>query len=135
MVAPVYSNKKGIYSDLYREIESENKKKKVNELSSKRRPKGIYKDLYIQIENKEKEDRKRTSLYNKFVQSIQKMINLIFSKASYFASSVKGEIKMLTVAWMVAKKPIRSYIENRIKYQNINQDCSRHPELISGSIQ
>lgn len=55
MVAPLhsnYSNRKGIYKDLYREIDSDNKKRtKEEEISKTRKPsKGIYADLYRQIE-------------------------------------------------------------------------------------
>lgn len=48
MVSSIYSNKKGIYQDLYREIDAENKKKETSQI--KRHPKGIYKDLYRTLE-------------------------------------------------------------------------------------
>lgn len=53
MVAPIhseYSNKKGIYKDLYREIEADNKKKSIAASLATRPKKGIYAKLYRQIE-------------------------------------------------------------------------------------
>lgn len=43
-----YSNRKGIYKDLYREIDADNKKKETSQV--KKQPKGIYKDLYRQLD-------------------------------------------------------------------------------------
>lgn len=51
MVAPLqsnYSNRKGIYKDLYREIDADNKKKEASKARSPR--KGIYRDIYKHIE-------------------------------------------------------------------------------------
>lgn len=52
MVTSIYSNKKGIYKDLYREIDADNKRKKKEEEASlaSRPKKGIYVDLYRQLE-------------------------------------------------------------------------------------
>lgn len=52
MVTSIYSNKKGIYKDLYREIDADNKKKKKEEEAylAQRPKKGIYVDLYRQLE-------------------------------------------------------------------------------------
>lgn len=117
MVAPIYSNKKGIYKDLYREIDSENnKKKKTNEKSQLIKPKkGIYRELYKQIElektafkNNEKHKKKN------FLLILQKMINTVFSRMTSFFSATRGEIKMLIAACVIAKKPIKSYIENYV---------------------
>lgn len=116
MVAPIYSNKKGIYRDLYREIDSDNKKKKATWNNSKKSPKGIYKELYKQIAlekiafKNSKEDRK-----GNLFQFMQKKINFAFSKISYFFSCSRGEIKLLLIAFIFAKKPISSYIENNVQ--------------------
>lgn len=47
-----YSNRKGIYRDLYREIDADNNKKKKMDAAyqTPRAKKGIYKDLYRQLE-------------------------------------------------------------------------------------
>ncbi len=47
-----YSNKKGIYKDLYKTIDADKKKKEVSMASRPR--KGIYKNLYKQIEEDKK---------------------------------------------------------------------------------
>ena len=111
MVAPLqsdYSNRKGIYKDLYREIDSDNKKKNA---SQARRPKkGIYVEMYKQIEFKNNERKKDSR--NLYVLALKKLVTDIFSRISYFFSSASKEVKLLIVAYMVAKKPINSYIEN-----------------------
>jgi len=49
MIDPIsYSNRKGIYKDLYRTIDNDNKKRDVSNVSRPKR--GIYKNLYRQIE-------------------------------------------------------------------------------------
>lgn len=48
MVASIYSNKKGIYKDLYREIDADNKKREASQVPKQK--KGIYVDLYRQLE-------------------------------------------------------------------------------------
>lgn len=118
MVAPLqsnYSNKKGIYSDLYREIDADNKKK---DASAARKPrKGIYVQLYKQIEFKNNE--RKNDSNNLYVLAFKELIKDIFSRISYCFSSASREVKMLIVACMVAKKPINSYIENNWdSYQN-----------------
>lgn len=118
MVAPIYENKKGIYRDLYREINSENQKKKAD--SQKQSPKGIYKNLYINIraENKftfgNKKKKQKDSLYNRFIKKMQGFIKFIISKISYCLSSASIEEKPLIIAYMFAKQPINNYIENSI---------------------
>lgn len=109
MVAPIYSNRKGIYKDLYREIDSDNKKK----TSLKGSPKGIYKDLYRQIEQetiafKNNENNKQGN----FFQSIKKKANYVLSKVSYVFSSARGESKPLILACFVANKSVNSYVGN-----------------------
>lgn len=113
MVAPLQSNcsnRKGIYRDLYREIDSDNKKK---DASKARKPrKGIYVEFYEQIEFKNNEcNNNQNNLYG---LAFKKLINDITSKASYFFSCVAGEARMLILALIVAKKPINSYIENNL---------------------
>jgi len=114
MVAPInsdYSNRKGIYKDLYREMDFDNKKKESSQV--KRQPKGIYTELYRQIKfkNKERED----EYSNLYIIALSKLVRDVFSRVSYFFSSATGEIKMLIIACMVAKKPINSYIENNLE--------------------
>lgn len=110
MVAPIYSNRKGIYKDLYREIDSDNKKQ---DASLARKPrKGIYVELYKQIEFKNNE--RKNSQNNLYGLAFKKLINDITSKASYFFSCAAGEVRMLIIAVLVAKKPINSYIENNL---------------------
>ena len=48
MVAPIYSNRKGIYKDLYRQLDADNKKKEASQAPKPKR--GIYVDLYRQFE-------------------------------------------------------------------------------------
>lgn len=117
MVAPIYSNRKGIYKDLYREIDTDKKKQKED--SAKKPPKGIYANLYSQFEVEKtafKNNKKEKKGH--FIQSLQKKIDYAFSKIYYLFSSTKGEIKMLILACFVAKKPINDYIESTIYYQN-----------------
>lgn len=119
MVAPIYSNKRGIYKDLYREIESDkNKKKKAENTHLARKPKkGIYVELYRQIEFKNNERKNNSN--NLYILAFKKFINDVSSSIARFFSSATGEVKMLIVAYMVAKKPINSYIENN---WDINQN-------------
>lgn len=120
MVAPIYPNKKGIYQDLYREIDSDNKKK-AND-SEKRTPKGIYKNLYAQIENEKIAFRDNNDQKISVFQNIQKFLNFAFSKASYIFSSVNSEIKMLILTFMVANRPINDYIENNMQSSNTSSN-------------
>ena len=118
MVAPLqsdYSNKKGIYKDLYREIDSDNKKKNV---SLARKPKkGIYVELYKQIEfqNNDRKNDSNSFQNNLYILAFKKLVKDTFSRISYLFSSASKEIKMLIVACMVVKKPINSYIENNLQ--------------------
>lgn len=114
MVSPIYSNRKGIYSDLYREIDAENNKRKKSEKNSQaRRPKkGIYVELYKQI--KFKNNDRANDQNNFYTLAFKKFVIDIISRISYYFSTATGEIKMLIIASMVAKKPINSYIENNL---------------------
>lgn len=123
MVAPLQSNysiRKGIYRDLYNEIDSDNKKK--SEIFKKDKPRGIYAQLYKQLEReysfKSQRDEQQVPLHILIVGTMQKMINHVFSKVSYFFSGVGAEIKPLLLAVLVAKKPINNYIDNNINYSN-----------------
>lgn len=126
MVAPLqadYSNKKGIYKNLYREIDSNNKKKELSQV--KRPKKGIYVELYKQIEFKNNE--RRNDSNNLYVLAFKKLVSDIFSKISYFFSAATGEVKMLIVACVVAKKPINSYIENCLQtYPSSEQNLGNY---------
>lgn len=115
MVAPIYSNRKGIYKDLYREIDSDNKKKEVSKARKPR--KGIYVEMYKQIEFRNNESNNNPN--NLYALAFKTLINDLVSKVSYFFSSAAGEIKMIIVALMVAKKPINSYIENNLQTYDI----------------
>ena len=118
MVAPIYSNRKGIYKDLYREIDADNKKKELSK--AKRQPKGIYRDLYEHILEFKGQDANRNANENiNIIQSVQRRIGIYFSKMSYFFSSASSSLKMLILACIVAKKPINSYIENNF----VGQEC------------
>lgn len=119
MVQAIYSNKKGIYKNLYLEIDSENKKKKTAEASYSRRPKGIYRDLYKHItEFKGNEDEYVNSYHVSFLQSLQNFLNSWLSKMSYFFSSAGSSLKILMLACLIAKKPVNNYIDNNVTYQN-----------------
>lgn len=110
-----YSNRKGIYKDLYREIDSDNQKRDASQTIKPR--KGIYVEMYKQIEFKNNESKKNSN--GLYALAFKKLIKDFFSKISFFFSSASREIKMLIVACMVAKKPINSYIENNWDvYQN-----------------
>jgi hypothetical protein len=129
MVAPFqsqYSNKKGIYKNLYQEIDSNNKKEKLSQ--TKRQPKGIYVELYRQIGFKSN-DRKKDSknLYLLALKKLVSDISNLFLKFSNFFVEATGEIKMLILACMVAKKPINSYIDNDLKtYQCSEQNLGNY---------
>ena len=118
MVAPInsdYSNRKGIYKDLYREIDSNNKKKDV---SLARKPKkGIYVEIYKQIEFKNSDSKKETnSLY---IQAFKKLVKDISSRIAYCFTAATGLLKMFIMALLVAKKPINGYIDNNLQtYDN-----------------
>lgn len=117
MVAPIYSNRKGIYKDLYREIDADNKKKKSDiDSNVKKNKKGIYVELYRQIEFKNNESKNDSN--NLYALAFKKLVKDIFSNISYFFSSASIEIKPLILACMVAKKPINDYIGNSL--HNIN---------------
>jgi len=118
MVAPIYTNRKGIYKDLYREIDANNKRRLEKESFQSKKPnKGIYVALYRQLEDDKqklalKNNERKNSPNNLYILAFKKFINDVSSKVSYFLSSTTGEVKMLIVALIVAKKPINSYIEN-----------------------
>lgn len=117
MVAPIYANKKGIYKNLYMEIDTDNKKRESSRV--RRQPKGIYKNLYSQITEFEGKDKNQeNSLYFRFTRSTQKSFRAYISRMSYFFSSASSTIKMLILACLIAKKPINSYIRNNINYSN-----------------
>lgn len=119
MVQAIYTNKKGIYKNLYMEIDSDNKKRKTAEASYYRRPKGIYRDLYKHIaEFKGKEEESKNSLFAEIVLFTQTKINSYFSKMSYFFSSASSSLKMIMLACIIARKPVNNYIDNNINYQN-----------------
>jgi len=123
MVAPIYANRKGIYSDLYREIDAENNRK---DASKARKPKkGIYVNLYKQLENDKRniffkhDEDEQTVLFIQFVKVVKKVLSNILSKISYFFSAVAGEFKMLAMAFVIAKKPINNYIDQNLPaYEN-----------------
>lgn len=118
MVAPLhstYSSRKGIYRDLYREIDSDNKKKDASQVRKPRR--GIYVELYKQINFRNREQRNDQS--NLYLLAFKKFINDTLSKVSYFFSPASLEVKPLIVACMVAKKPINDYIENNVQNLDI----------------
>lgn len=116
MVAPLhsnYSNKKGIYKDLYREIDADYKKKKSDIDSNVKRPKkGIYVELYKQIDFRNREQLNDQS--NLYFLAFKKLIKDTLSRVSYFFSMATGELKMLIVACTFAKKTINGYIENNL---------------------
>lgn len=117
MVAPVYANKKGIYKNLYMEIDTDNKKRESSQV--RRQPKGIYKNLYRQITEFEGKDKNQeNSLYSRFTSSTQKSFRAYMSRISYFFSSANSTLKMLILACLIAKKPVSNYIENNINYSN-----------------
>lgn len=116
MVAPIYAHKKGIYKNLYLEIDSENNKK-AKENAYKRNPKGIYRDLYTHLDNKYftgNEDQQRKSLYSQVVQHLQTGFSTLTARFSYFFSIAGSELKMLMLAFFVATKPVGNYIENNL---------------------
>lgn len=120
MVAPIFSNKKGIYKDLYREIDSDNKQKK----SEKRRPRGIYANLYRQFENDLKpiafKNNENENYSNKAlqVQLFKSVFNDAVSKLSLLFSAVATEFKIIIFAFALAQKPVNSYIQNVENYQD-----------------
>lgn len=133
MVAPIHANKRGIYKDLYREIDADNKKREISQ--AKKPNKGIYIGLYKQFEHDKnmalkgsQKDKEKISVYVRLIQIIQKCINFILSKVSYFCSAATSEVKMLILAFMVTKKPLNNYIENKLPIY-INRDQSQGQNL------
>lgn len=120
MVQAIYANKKGIYKNLYLEIDSDNKKKKVAADSYyKRSPKGIYRDLYKQLAGFEgREERQENPLVTQIIQLTQKTLSSYFSRMSYFFSSASSSLKVFMLACIIAKKPVSNYIENNVNYEN-----------------
>lgn len=119
MVKAIYIDKKGIYRDLYRTLDSENKQEKPE----KRQRKGIYANLYRQLDEEKnavfpkikfignnREGKKKINL----LLSLRNTCNMFFSKTSYLVSAAAVELKFLVLAFLVAKKPINSYIENTL---------------------
>lgn len=107
MVAPIYSNRKGIYKDLYKEIDSDNKKKEASQI--KKRPKGIYIEMYKQIGFKNNDG--KTNKNDLYILAFKKFIKDILSRTSRFFSVATSDIKMLIIACMIVKTPINNYIE------------------------
>lgn len=122
MVQAVYSNKKGIYKNLYLEIDSDNKKKAAEASYYKRSPKGIYRDLYKQLAGFEgREEKRERYLGYQIFQSAQKTLSSYFSRMSYFFSVASNSIKVLMLACLIIKKPISNYIEGGMFYENNNK--------------
>lgn len=117
MVRPIYSDKKGIYKDLYRTINSDNQQQ---EKPVKRQRKGIYANLYRQFyddargvnfrNNKEEGNSNKILIIQVFKNTIKNLL----SKISFFFSAVATELKLIAFAFVVAKKPIDNYIENNL---------------------
>lgn len=122
MVAPLhstYSNRKGIYKDLYREIDSDNKKKDASQVRKPR--KGIYVELYKQIDFRNREQRSEQN--NLYLLAFKQLVKDTLSKISYFFSPASLEVKPLIAACVVAKKPINDYIENNLQNSDIGLCC------------
>lgn len=126
MVAPIYSNKKGIYKDLYREIDADNKKKEASQAPKPK--KGIYVNLYRQLEEDKilhfKSEEEKNNLSLQLIQTAGNGINKILSQWSYFFSNAASKLKLLIIACIVVKKPINNYIENNLPIylnQGLNQ--------------
>lgn len=117
-----YSNRKGIYKDLYREIDSDNKKRKASQ--SKKPRKGIYVELYKQLNFKNNDNSHEQN--NLYALAFKKMIKDLSSRISYFFLAATSEVKMLILAYIVVKKPVNSYIKNNLQfYSNQEQNsCS-----------
>jgi len=48
------------------------------------------------------------------ILALRKLVRDVFSRLSYVFSAATGELKMLIIACLVAKKPINNYIENNL---------------------
>lgn len=115
MVAPIYSSKKGIYKDLYREIDADNRKKaKEEEASLASRPKkGIYVNLYRQIEEdkavsfkSKKEENKEKNIWHSYPlkacaysndvgEAIRPIIGSFSAKLSWIPTIIYGVFSIL----------------------------------------
>ena len=87
MVAPLqsdYLNRKGIYRDLYREIDSDNRKKEALQVKKPRR--GIYVNLYKHLEAEKKliQFRKKET-----EQSKENFLDRSFSNLFFFMSRIE----------------------------------------------
>lgn len=108
MAAPIYSNRKGIYKDLYREIDSNNKKREVSQAPRTR--KGIYKNLYRQFEDDKiavnSENNKNDSLHklplkafaytSNIGEALKPIIGKLFVKLSLVPSLIYAILAILT---------------------------------------
>lgn len=122
MVRAICSDKKGIYKDLYRTIETDNQKEK----NIQKQRKGIYANLYRQFEeDKQNISFKRIKKKNEKLSLLvifNKVINQVYPKVSYIFSHAAGNIKILILTFMVVKKPIINYIENKLPVYQIQKN-------------
>lgn len=119
MVAPIYSNRKGIYKDLYREIDADNKKKEASQV--KKQPKGIYKDLYRQLDEnksvsfkvKQKEDDEniwhtyplKTMAYsNDIGEALRPIVGGLLAKLSWIPTIMYALLSILSQCFSLKEK-------------------------------
>lgn len=99
-----YSNKKGIYKDLYKALDADKKPKEIFKNFSAK--KGIYKDLYRQIEE-DKKAKKRDNFIHKFPfkslayisnigEAIKPIIGLLLARLSYIPSLLYALIAIIS---------------------------------------
>lgn len=102
MVAPIYSDRKGIYKDLYREIDADNKRKGLEkDASQARKPrKGIYVNLYRQL----KEDNKTINFKKDKAEQgkEERFENKYFSNLLFYSSKIETAIN-LVIATLYSK--------------------------------
>lgn len=137
MVTPIYTNRKGIYKDLYREIDADNKKRE--KAKAKKLNKGIYVDLYRQLENDKKainfehsrkpETAKEEDVFHKYPlkaliysnnvgESIKPLIGALWAKLSFIPAIIYAFFAVLS------KCPKSQENENKPKSNEVAKEIS-----------
>lgn len=95
MVNSIYSDKKGIYKDLYRTLDSD--KQKENAIQSSRQRKGIYKNLYRQLEEDKITFKQKRQAENDEFQKLNSLPLKTFAYTSNVGEALRPILSALLV--------------------------------------
>lgn len=130
-----YSNKKGIYKDLYKAIDAEQKKKDT--FASFRPRKGIYRDLYRHIEEEKALPKKSTNInkcFKNFGEGFVSSVKSIFETPRDFVVGMA----LVVIEWLLsAKQHLHTFAKlgkiaavaqlgfsaNEIRHENPEESC------------